>query len=331
MGWLSCVALSAVYMNAATIRSPLINYTSYFIVAACALFFYLINSKRRIYDVVIIFFLAFARLDLLFSAIVRFAFVAKEGVSRHLRNDLDIKIFCLFGFILIGSAAATGDYHYWPSLGFYGRLEIGFRHPNAQPAWALLVCYIAKHYYSTTAYKASIALFAVVILMSGSLGKILLLLTMLASPMIYKYRKLAFYTIITLVVITSYILLLSADAGVTLLVSGRNIIFQNLLEIQSLSNLYLPTDLSSLVHLSGIVSFFGDDFQITIPVDNLISATHAFGLIPVVFLMIASGAFNIHEDEKDFDRVLIFWVYGFAANPLTIWTPFFMLLMRVKN
>ena len=331
---LCCIALSCIYLNAMFFRISGVNIISYAAIIATSGVLFLSRPALPFALILVAPIIFFANENILMGFIIVVAMRGKFGQLETFRNDRDIYWFLLFSVAIVVFTLATRGIKYDSNLGFVGRIDVGFVHPNLTPVWGMLFAYYARHYLSSPWRNISLAIFAVTVIFSGSLGKVPLLIYFLLGNWPFKFRRTTFYTAIILIVSTSIFLLNSTDAIYTAIVSGRNIIYQGLLDVMGWYSLIFSASQDELVQLATLRSFFGDDFETAMPFDNIVSATTAMGIIPTVLFGLAAGRFKAPRDRKTFDRLMIFWIFGFASNPLSIWTPIFMFALKrssVKN
>ena len=86
---------------------------------------------------------------------------------------------------------------------------------------------------------------------------------------------------------------------------------------------------SELVNLPVLRDFYGNDLLTAMHLDSIASAAAAFGLLPSLLLGLMAGAFGTPASRKDFDRRMMFWIFGFTSNPLSFWNP--LLLFALKR
>lgn len=325
---IACMAVGMVYVNAMFFRVPQINIICYITIAGMVAAFFITDTRRPIWQYLALPIFFMANENLALAYLIFFAFQRNRASDGPLDRDQDLAFMLLVGGAVLIFHIVTQGVEFYANLGFIGRLEIGFYHPNWAPIWGLMLTYYCKHYFSRRIYLLSYIPSLFLLVTAGSLGKVPLMMFMMVSGILYLWRRWIYLPLVGFILICSAILLSNQSLEVTFLVSGRNIIFNELIENFSLSRMILSVNESEILHAAAITSFFGDEFQTTLPYDNVVSAAVAMGPALAALLLIAAGGLRVPTTEKDFDRRMIFWLFGFGSNSLSIWTPIFLLAIK---
>lgn len=330
---LAAIFLALIYFNAAYFRASSLLYLCYFGFVAAALI-KMAGSRRHIFEWLGVAVVTLANRNLIFGYLAYFGFGSKNGTSSTFDRDLDIRLFVILCFIATIVNFSIGNVAFFPSFGFVGRLELGFFHPNMMPTVIILSYYLCKTYVQSKLVKTFSFLAASgLILLSGSAGAILPILTLAISTYLFPWRRLVYPAFICLVVSVSLWILTSHTWEMTLLSSGRNVVFQDVVNHMDLSNLFVPVSNEALTHSAGIRNFFDTQNSVNryteaVPYDGIVIAAMANAPIFVILFFVITGIFRTPETQRDFDRLMLFWAFGFTLNPISIWSPFYFLALR---
>lgn len=325
---LACILLSTVYVNAMFFKASGINDIFYVGIAAICVILFLQNTLRSTWIYMLAPFLIFADRDIIFGFLIFFALQKGGKPTDAFNRDKDVRYLLMAGAILLIFFFIRDGVTYHPSLGFVGRLEFGFVHPNLAPVWATLLAYYAKHYWSRRVYLLCLIVLAFVVLTAGSLGKVPILFFFLFNGLLFRLRRMVYYGLVLVIIVGSLLLLVSTTPEITFIVSGRNLIFQALIDVMGWKSAFLPVPQSELVNLVQLRSFFEGNFETEMPFDGIVPMTFAMGIVPSILFYYIIGLLRCPENKKDFDRRMIFWIFGFSANPITIWSPLFMFAFK---
>jgi hypothetical protein len=331
---IACFFISLIYLNAMFFRLDGVNMLLYAGIVVAIGFYYLSSSARSFYLLFPVPLFALGLLDILLAYIIFFTLKHKDQVSRPLERDHDIAILIILGSMVIGFTLLTEGVNFDPRYGFFGRIDIGFFHPNWAPVWGILLAYYCKYYRSPIQYRFSLFIVAVIVIFSGSLGKIPLLLFLIFSGFLLKFKKVVYYGTILVVVGVSIFLLTDLSYQNSILTSGRNVIFNQLLQTFSAERLFLPVNRADLSNSHAIGAWYGGfnvKFEGTVPLDNFMAAAVGAGPLSVFLFLIFCGGFKCPTNRKDFDRKMLFWLIGLASNPLSMWMPFMLFIVKTSG
>jgi len=324
----ACLGLGLLYANAMFFRLSSINAVCYLTILAGAGAYFLSDSRRSPWGYLLLPVMLVFNENLAFGYLI-LLFLQKDGLSpRPLREDKDLLVLLVLGALIIAYRLATKGVVFYGGLGFIGRMEVGFIHPNLAPLFCLMLAYYARHYWSRTAAILATLLFAAAVVVTGSLGKIPLLLAFVCSGWLFRYRRIVYHLTVWGVILVSIPLLLSVNPEVTRIVSGRNLIFQQLIDVMGWKSLVLTVSQSEMVNAPILRQFFRNDYWQAMPFDSVVSNAVAIGVLPSLLLAALAGLFSTPDNRKDFDRRMAFWIFGFSSNPLTIWTPIFLFALK---
>ena len=326
---IACIGLGVVYANSMFFRISGVNSAGYLIILGGAGAYFLSDTRRSLWGYMVLPIMLLFNENLAFGYLI-LLFLQKDGVSpRALDRDKDILVLLLLGSLILAYKIATEGVAFHDALGFVGRLEIGFAHPNLAPIFTMMLAYYARYYWSRWAAVLAYALFAASVALTGSLGKIPLVLFFLCSGWLFHHRRIAYPLTFLSVILVSLLILLSSDPAATKISSGRNLIYQQVLEVMGWKSLLFTVPQSELVNLAILRDFYGNDLLTAMPFDSIVSAATAFGLLPSLLLGLMAGLFGAPVSRKDFDRRMMFWIFGFTSNPLSFWNP--LLLFALKR
>lgn len=328
LAFIACIGLGVVYANSMFFRISEVNSAAYLIILAGAGAYFLSDTRRSPWGYMVLPVMLLFNENLAFGYLI-LLFLQKDGYSpRALDRDKDILVLLILGSLILVYRIATEGVAFHGALGFVGRLEIGFAHPNLAPIFTMMLAYYARYYWSRAAAVLAYGLFAASVILTGSLGKIPLLLFFLCSGWLFRHRRTVYPLTILGVVLVSLLILLSIDPAATKISSGRNLIYQQVLEVMGWKSLLFTVPQSELVNLIVLRDFYGNDLLTAMPFDSIISAATAFGVLPTLLLGMMAGLFGTPASRKDFDRRMMFWIFGFTSNPLSFWNPLFLFALK---
>lgn len=326
------MVIGLVYVNSMFFRVEGLNSFAYISAIAFCAVYYFSDSARNPLSLLIFPVFLLGLIDLLLAYFV-FITLQKNGTSsRPLDRDYDVLTLLVVGGAALAFRLLTNGLHYSAGYGFFGRLDLGFYHPNLAPIWALMLAYYCKHYLGKYTYAFSLLVLGFFVVMSGSLGKVPLIFILFFSGLLFKFRKLSYYSLIAVVLVATFFLMTNMSYEISILTSGRNVIFDQLLQTFTPERLVRPVDreeLSTFTAINAWYSQFNAGFVGTLPFDSLLSASVAAGPLVVFIFFLACGVFKCPDNQKDFDRKMLFWAFGFASNPISIWGP--LMLFAIKN
>jgi hypothetical protein len=323
--------LALIYINAMFFKIAGLFQVCYLAIVLLCGMLLMANNKRSILLYFAAAVMLFANENLMLAMIIFLAVYSRGRADTALDNDRDIHWVLILSILAIGFNILTQGIKFDPNLGFVGRLEIGFVHPNLFATWAILVTYYCLHYTRRLFHIPALLFLTLVVLLTGSLGKLPILGFLFFHKFLFRYRQIVFYSTVLLIIVGSVLYLTAYTYTVTIVSSGRNLIFLNLLDVMGWKVLYATANQSVLIHAHELVAFFGDDYTVNMPFDSVVSAATALGILPTLVLGLMTGAFKCPENRRDFDRKMLFWLFGFASNPISIWTPYLIFLIKASD
>ncbi|MEC8630702.1 MAG: hypothetical protein VXY73_11465 [Pseudomonadota bacterium] len=323
--------IGLVYVNAMFFRLSGVTLALYgTIIFFSAVYYFSDSSRRWILLLPAPLFLVGLQ-DLLVAYFV-FLTLQKDGrPSSALERDRDILVLLVLGAVVIAISVLTNGLQYTSSYGFLGRVDVGFIHPNWAPVWGLMLMYYSRHYLNDRMKLFSLFILLLLVVLSGAISAVPPTVLLLFSGVLFRFRRLSYYGLIATVLGVSFVLMTDTSYVTSLLTSGRNVIFDQLISTFTPGRLVLPVDRAELATHTAIVAWydrFNAGFSGTLPFDNILSAAVASGPLTVTVFFLLTGAFRCPTNKKNFDRMIMFWAIGIGSNPLSMWMP--LMLFAVK-
>ncbi|GAB5403853.1 MAG: hypothetical protein Aurels2KO_20840 [Aureliella sp.] len=325
---LAAILLSFVYMNASFFRFPMVTAIAVTLALGLGVFLFLFEPTRRPseYLFLMLFFLADPNLGVGYA--FYFLFHRAAHSYGYLDDDWDLRPYALLGFLMIAWTISHNGIVVSRDGGFGGRYSIGFYHPNLAALWGLILAYLCKHYLPKPFFLVGLVVAGASIFISGGSGKIPMLLFLAFSPAAFLFKRTVFYSTIALVLGLSVFFMTATDFSTTQAISGRNVIFDALLRHMDVANLFVGVSKDSLLSDPSVQSYYDDIWEDALPFDNILSAAAFISPLMSLCFICFTGVWRCPKESKDFDRVMLFWICGLAANPLSVWNPFFLLAIK---